>query len=167
MKNEDILLLEQVLPTIDAPEMDGWFNYAIEETIQRAHVKAKSIRAVIKPKGKMAEYQERLKELQISHAEKNEYDEPMKITEELGGGRVLEKYVIADIDDPKSEFNVKADELKKEYDKVIKAYEKKLGFLEEENKDFEPFWITPDQIPTGISRPQMKALHLMIKLKSE
>ena len=167
MKNEDILLLARVLPTVDAPEMDGWFNYAIEETIQRAQAKAKSIREVVKPKGKMEEYQGKLKELQITHAEKDEYDEPMKITNDLGDGMIMEKYVIADIDDPKSEFNVKVDELAEEYDKAIKSYEKKLEFLQEENKDFEPYWITPDQIPTGIKAAQIRAIHLMTKLKPE
>lgn len=166
MKNEDILLLSQVLPTIDAPEMDGWFNYAVEETIQRSASKSKSIREVVKPKGKMAEYQEKLRELQIAMSEKDEYGEPMKITTDIGGGRVYDQYVIADIDDPKSEFNTKVKELEKEYEKEINSYKKKLEFLGEENKDFEPYYITPDQIPKGIGRQQMKALHLMIKPKA-
>ena len=167
MKNDEILMLTHVLPTIDADNMDGWFNYAIEETIQRAAAKAKSIREVIKPKGKMVEYQEKFNELEISHAEKDEYGEPMKITTDLGGGRIMEKYVIADIDDPKAEFNIKIDELSEEYDKVIKSYEKKLEFLKEENEDFEPYWITPDQIPKGIKASQRRAIHLMTKLKPE
>lgn len=161
MKNEDILLLDQALPTIDVPEMDGWFNYAVEENIQRASSKAKSIMEVIKPKGKMAEYQEKVKELQITHAEKDEYDNPQKITRELGDGRVMERYVIADIENPKHEFNIAIEKLEEEYKKAIEAHEKKLKFLEEENSDFEPFFVTISQIPKGLSRRQMKAVRLM------
>lgn len=167
MKNDDILLLNQVLPTIDVPEMDGWFNYAVEETIQRAAGKAKSIREVIKPKGKMVEYQDKIKELQILHAEKDEYDEPQKIKTDLGDGRIMEKYVIADIDNPKHEFNIAIKALEVEYKKTIDAYDKKLEFLDEKNEDFEPFWITPEQIPTGLSRRQMKAVKLMVKIEKK
>lgn len=167
MKNEDILLLNQELPTIDVPDMDGWFNYAIEETIQRASAKSKIIREVVKPKDGMVEYQDKLKELQQKHAEKDEYDEPLKDITPLGGGRQLEKYVIPDIDNPKGKFNLAAVALDKKYKEDIDKYDKKLEFLEEENSDFEPYFITVDQIPNGLSRRQMRALRLMVKEKKK
>ncbi|MHC4647892.1 MAG: hypothetical protein ACYTBJ_20710 [Planctomycetota bacterium] len=165
MKNKDILLLDQELPTVNPPEMDGWFNYAVQETIQMAASKAKSIRDVIAPKEEMTKYQEALKKLQEKHAEKDEYGEPMKIVTELGGGRRLEKFIIADIDDPKCAFNKAAERLSKKYKTAIDEYNKKLDFLDEENPTFEPFWIDPKKIPNGLSRDQMAAVILMVKKK--
>jgi hypothetical protein len=165
MKNKDILLLDQELPTVNPPKMDGWFNYAVQETIQMAASKAKSIRDVIAPKEDMEKYQEALKKLQEKHAEKDEYDEPMKITTDIGGGLRLEKFVIPNIDNPKSPFNLAAKKLGDKYKKAIDEYNKKLEFLDEENPTFEPFWIEPKLIPDGLSRSQMSAVILMVKKK--
>jgi len=163
MTNKDILLLDQELPKVSPPNMKGWFNYAIQETIQRAASKAISIREVIKPKEKMAEYQEKLHSLQKKYAVKDEYGEPIIEITELGGGRQFEKYDIIEIDNPKGKFNVSTKKLEDEYKKSIDEYNEGLKFLDEENKDFEPYWIKPDMIPDGLLRNQMKAVFLMIK----
>ena len=163
MKNKDILLLDQTLPDVSPPEMDGWFNYAVEETIQRAAAKAISIRKVIAPKEKMVEYQEKIKKLQEKHAEEDEYGEPMKTLTPIGGGRQIEKFIIAEIDNPRGKFNVALKALEKKYKEAIDEYDKGLKFLDEENPDFEPYWTKADLIPKGLSRIQMKAIFLMIK----
>ena len=95
----------------------------------------------------MVKYQDILKWLQQRYAEKDEYDQPMKIVSDLGGGRVMEKFIIADIDDPKCKFNVVVKALTKKYKAAIDEYNKGLEFLEEENPDFEPYWIKPELIP--------------------
>lgn len=163
MKNKDILLLDQELPTVSPPNMDGWFNYAVQETIQMAASKAKSIRDVIAPKEEMTKYQDALKKLQEKHATRDEYDEPVKEITDLGGGRQMERFIIPEIGNPKGVFNVAADKLAKKYKKAIDEYNKKLEFLDEENPDFEPFWVDPKKIPDGLSRNQMKAVILMVK----
>jgi hypothetical protein len=163
MKNKEILLLSQELQTIDLPDMDGWVNYAIEETIYRSTAKAKIIREVIKPKDGMVEYQKKLKELQEKYAEKDEYGKPIKDITQLGDGRQWEEYVIPDIDNPKCKFTLEFKKLEEEHKEDIEKYNKKLEFVEEENDDFEPYFINVEQIPKGLSRRQMKAIRLMIK----
>lgn len=167
MKNGEILLLVHELPTVSPPNMEGWFNYAIEETLQRAEQKAKSIRKVIEPKEKMAEYQDLLKKIQERFCNKDEYGKPIKKITKLSGGKVFEQYEIPESEDPKSLFSVAVKDLSDEYKKDIEEYEKGLDFLDEENNDFEPFWITAKQIPDGLSRNQMKAVFLMIKKDAE
>jgi len=163
MKNKDILLLDQVLPELSPPDMDRWFNYAVQETIQRAAAKAKSIREVIAPKEKMKEYQDKLKELQKKHATQDEYGEPVKEVKELGGGRVLEKFIIPEVDNPRGKFRKAVDKLDREYKETIDEYNKGLEFLDEENKDFEPYWVTVDQHPNGLTIEEGKAVFLMTK----
>ena len=165
MKNKDILLLDRELPNISPPNMKGWFNYAVQETIQSASAKTVSIRNVIKPKEKMAEYQKILHGLQKKHAAQDEYGEPILEITELGGGRRYEEYDIIEIDNPKGEFNVAIKKLDEEYKEAIDEYNEGLKFLDEENEDFEPHWIEPDMIPDDLSRNQMRAVFLMIKKK--
>lgn len=166
MKNKDILLLSQALPHISPPEMDRWFNYAVQETIQRAESKAVSIKSIIKPKEKMAEYQEKLKKLQEEYSNKDEYGQPIKQIDIIGGMQ-RELYDIPDMKNPKGDFNVAIDELESEYDASIKEYKEGLKFLDEDNPDFEPYWITVDQIPNGLTRAEMSAIFLMIKKQEQ
>lgn len=163
MKNRDILLLDQELPNLSLPDMDRWFNYAVQETIERAATKAKSIRKVIEPKPRMVEHNDKLKELQKKHANKNEFDEPILKVTDLGNGRRLEVFDIPEVNNPKSEFNLAVESLKDEYADAIEEYKDGLKFLDEDNFDFEPHWVTIDQIPNGMSRTQMSAVFLMIK----
>ncbi len=167
MTNKKILLLAQELPTISPPNMDGWFNYAIQETIQRVESKAASIRKVIAPKEGMVKYKEALKELQIKYANKDEYGEPIINVTELGGGRRLEQYDIHDIKNPRGEFNLSLKKLEGEYKEAIDEYNTGLEFLDEENPDFEPFWVDAKKIPDGLSRSQMTAVILMVKKDAE
>jgi len=165
MKNKDILLLDQELPSISPPNMDGWFNYAVQETIQMAAAKAISIRDVIAPKEEMTKYQKALQALQNKHAAKDEYDEPIVEITNLGGGRKLERFDIPEISNPKGKFNVATKKLEVRYKKAIDEYNEGLKFLDEENPTFEPFWIDPKKIPDGLSRSQMSAVILMVEKK--
>jgi hypothetical protein len=142
--------------------MDRWFNYAVQETIQRAVEKAAVIREVIKPKEDMVEYQDELKKLQIKHADKDDDGNPVMEEIELENGQKVEKFVIQDIQDRKGKFNVAVDKLLKKYKEAIDGYNEGLKFLDEENKDFEPHWISVDQIPDGITRDEMSLVYLMV-----
>jgi len=53
--------------------------------------------------------------------------------------------------------------LKEEYKKDTDKHEKKMEFLEEENKDFKPEWIDLADVPTGLPRRAMDALFFVIK----
>jgi hypothetical protein len=163
MTNNQILMLEQELQNLNPPDMDRWFNYAVQETIQRATEKAKVIREVIKPKDKMVEYQDELKKLQIKHANKDENGDPVVSVMELGNGQRAERFEIPDIGDPKGKFNVAVDKLMKKYKEAIDEYNEGLKFLDEENEDFEPHWVSVEQIPDGLSRSEMSLVYLMIK----
>jgi hypothetical protein len=163
MTNNQILMLEQELPNVNVPDMDRWFNYAVQETIQRATEKAKVIREVIKPKEGMEKYQGELKKLQIKYSNKDENGEPVMLITDLGDGKKLERYDIPDINKPNGKFNEAINRLQKKYQADIDKYNEGLKFLEEENKDFEPFWVTVDQIPNGLMRDQMAVVFLMIK----
>ena len=162
MKNKDVLLLAQELPRLSLPDMDRWFNYAVQETIELASSKAKSIREIIKPQEGMVKYQDKAKELQIKHANKDEYGEPIKTTEQIGD-RILEIFDIPEINNPKGAFNVAAEKLELEYKEEIDKYKKGLEFLEEECPNFEPYWTTIDLIPNGLTRNEMSVVFLMIK----
>ena len=162
MKNKDILLLNQALPQLSPPEMDRWFNYAVQETIQRASAKAISIREVIAPKDGMKEYQKALKELQEEHAKKDEYNQPIREIKPIGNGKQMERYEIPELNNPNGKFNLAAKELDLKYDKAINEYNECLKFLDEENTDFEPYWVKVDQIPNGLTRNEMAAVFLMI-----
>jgi len=162
MKNKDILLLEQELPRISVPDMDRWFNYAISETFQRAEAEAINVKAVIKPKDGMKEYQDKLKKLQIEHSEKDEYGEPVTTVTPMPGGKQFEQYEIPEINNPKSKFNIAVDELKAEYQEDIDKYDETLKFLDEENANFEPFWIKFEQVPKGLNRLQMDVVMMIL-----
>ena len=163
MKNKDILFLESELPKISPPDMDRWFNYAVQETIQRAQAKAISIKDVVKAKGEMKKYEEALKELQIKHAKKDEFGEPIKEVMPIGGGQQFERYDIEDIKNPNGAFNVAVDKLSEKYKEAIENHLEGMKFLDEENTDFEPYWVTIDQIPNGLTRVEMSAVFLMVK----
>lgn len=163
MKNGQILLLDQELPNINPPNMNGWFNYAVQETIQMAASKAISIRDVISVKGDMLKYQDELNELQEKYAVRDEYDKPIKHITPIGSGRQYEVFEIKEIDNPEGEFNVALAKLDEKYKEAIEDYKNKLKFLDEENPNFEPLWIEPKMIPDGLTRNQMKAIILMIK----
>jgi len=162
MKNVDILLLANTLPSISPPDMDRWFNYAVQETINRATSTAKIINEVIKPKEKMIEYNKKLKELQLKHTHRDEFGDPVKHTNVING-REFEVFDISEINNPKGAFNVATNKLNEEYKEAIKEYNDGLTFLEEENEDFEPYWVTIDQIPNGLTRNEMKAVFLMVE----
>lgn len=163
MKNKDILLLEQQLPKISVPNMDRWFTYAIVETIERAVATGNSIRKVIAPKAGMIEYQKKLKELQIEYSDKDEFDQPITDIKVISDGRTLESYKIPSAADPKSEFSIAATKLDAEYKADIDEYNEGLKFIEEENKDFEPYWVTMDQIPDGLSTKEFRVIFLMLE----
>ena len=163
MTNKDILRLAQHLPFISPPDMDRWFNYAVAETLQRAKAKAETIKDVVKPTGKMEEYQTKLKELQEKHAEKDEYDKPIKDITQIGNGRQYEEFVIPEIDNPKGKFNVAVKKLESTYKAAIDAHDETLKFLDDENKDFVPYWVTIDQVPNGLSHDEFKTIFLMLE----
>jgi len=163
MKNKDILLLAQELPKITVPNQNRWFSYALVETIERAIATGATIRKVISPKEGMVEYQTKLKELQEKHADKDDYGKPTVDVVTIGNGQKQESYRIPSANDPKSKFSIAAEKLDKKYEKEIAEFNDGLNFIDEENKSFEPYWVTMDQVPDGLSTAEFRIIFLMLE----
>jgi len=162
MKNNEILILEQELPKLDVANMNRYFNYAVQETIERATAKAATIRKVIAPKPDFEEYQSELSKLQVKYSDKDSNGDPITvITQE--GDRKMERYSIPDIENPKGKFNVAVEKLIEKHKPAIDAYNEGLQFLGEENEDFEPMRVSVENIPDGLSRKEMSIVFLIAK----
>lgn len=163
MTNDQILSLALGLPQINPPEMIGSFNYAISENTQRVERVAKNIRAHIKDSEPMEEFREQLKDLQEKHSEKDKDGKPVQRTVDLPNGSQIIQYSIPSAKDPDSEFSVKLAELNEKYKDDIDEQNERMKFLQEEDESFEPFWISVDELPNGLTRDEMDLVHLLIK----
>lgn len=164
MTNEQVLALAEGLPLVDVPDMTGAFNYAVSVNLLEAQRIAPSIQKGIEPDEKMAEYDEKSKKLLTEHANKDEKGKA--ITQEfIVGNRKMIQYDIPGLGDPESEYSKAVEKLKEEYKEVIKAHNKKLEFLDKENKEFKPILILVSEIPKGLSREASNTIVPLVEKK--
>lgn len=164
MKNHEILTLAEVLPLVDAPNMDGDFNYAISDNLLNAKHYAISINKAIEASEKVKEYEEKLKELQMEYAEKDDDGVVISQTFEVGG-RQLIQYKIPGVGIPESEFTKAVEKLNATYKKDLDAHEKKKEYLQKENKQFKPLMINRKLIPNSLPRHVMDVVYLLVEKK--
>ena len=162
MKNKDILLLTDVLPLVDVPDMDGDFNYAISANLTDAQLVAISIQKAIEPSQGVRNYEKGIKDLREEHAEKKE-DGSIDVEETVVGNQILSKYNILGLKDPDSPYNCAAKELKELHKEDLEARQRQLEFLDKENEDFSPHMIPKKLLPPGLARYMMDAIFLLIE----
>jgi len=163
MTNDQVLSLAIGLRSLSPPNMNGWFNYAMSANLEAAAAESKHIREAIKDSKEMTEYKEQLKALQEGHSIKDKDGKPTYDVINLPNGSQLVKYDIPSAKDPDSEFSTKLKELNEKYDKDIKKQDKRMKFLNEENKMFKPVFITPKDIPDGLTREEMNLILPLVK----
>jgi hypothetical protein len=166
MTNNQILVFDnprEGLASINPPEMNGAFNYAISHNLQEAKRIAVNIREAIKDSKEMEEYRKKLQSLQEEHAVKDKDGKPEFIRTKIPNGAELIQYNIPSALDPESEFNVKLKELNEEYREHVEKQNERLKMLNQENEEFEPMYIKPGDIPKGLSREEMDLIFPLIK----
>lgn len=162
MTNRQVLAFANGLQGVDAPDMEGDFNYAISANKAEAKRIAVSINAAIKPNEAMEKYEQERRDLIIKHCDKDERGEPISRVV-TAGDQTFIKYNVPDIDDPKSDYNRELGVIKENYKGDIEAHEKKLKFLDKDNSEFKPIMIPRKDIPKGLSREAMDLILPLVK----
>ena len=166
MTNKQILELAEGLPFVDVPDMTGAFNYAVDANLIEAQRVAPSIEKAIKPDEAMEEYDKKSKKLLEDHSNKDAEGKAIS-TEHRIGNRLMLQYDIPGIGDPESKYTKAHEKLKEEHKAVIKAHDKKLEFLDKENKEFKPIMIHVSEIPKGLNREQSKTIFVLLDKKKK
>ncbi len=163
MTNRQVVALAEGLPFVDVPDMTGAFNYAVDANLLEAQRFAPSIKKAIKPDDKMLEYEEKSKKLMEDHSKDKEGK--IQSTEHRIGNQIMIHYDIPGLGDPESEYDKAFYKLKEEHKGVIHAHNKRLEFLDRENKEFSPIMIHVSEIPNGLSREQSKTIFVLVDKK--
>jgi len=163
MTNEEVLFVANNLTAVDAPDMEPEFNYAVSGNLTEAERIAKKIRDALKPSDEVKAFEKKMQALREKHALKDEKGDSKFTMIPTPSGQPTKQYTIPGSESDTSPFSKAVAKLKEEYKKDTDKHEKKMEFLEEENKDFKPEWIDLADVPTGLPRRAMDALFFVIK----
>jgi hypothetical protein len=146
------------LQSVDAPEMDPEFNYAVSKNIHiLEEIKQCLEDAAADPKGYDL-YLKALEEINKLHSKKDK-GEPILIP--LPGGRA--KYDIIESDD----YNLEIKNLNEKHYKVIEAKKRNIqkynDMLNKECSELKFFEVDRKHIPKGLTRTAMNAVFYIIK----
>ena len=166
MKYIDCLIMNAGLQHVKGPGMKARFTYKVARNKRLIEPVIKSLDEMVKPSDDHKKYTDARQKLLKEFAKKDENGDPTMQTRFIDG-RQQESYVIPGIGDDKSDFNVKMDKLKEEYEKVIddqKEREEKYDeHLDEECDDFTPYMVDWNLIPENLPQEAMDGVHYMIK----
>jgi len=162
MTNDDVLFLSQTLPLVDAPDMDPDFNYLVSAAMRSAEGIAKDIEKALTPKKGFQDYLDAMEELRKTYARKDKDGDPIKVVEagEMGPQK---KYDIPDVNNLNSPFQKAVEKLNSDSKVALDERKKQLLFLDKENKNYNPDFISRDLHPKGLSRRAMDAIFLITK----
>jgi len=162
MTNDDVLFLAQTLPLVDAPDMDPDFNYLVSAAMRLAEGVEKDIKKALEPKKVFQDYLDAMEELRKTHAKKDKEGKPIQKIE-AGPNGPVKQYDIPDVNNLSSPFQKAVEKLNEDSKVALDARKKQLEFLDKENKNYNPDFISRDLHPKGLSRRAMDAIFLITK----
>lgn len=138
------------------------FCYAITKNKYKLQKEIRDMEKVIEPSTEYKEFANEMEKLKKELAKKDDMGNPLIIQRMGPNGQPASFYDIDGVDDPKSEFNIRKDEIKNNYLEAIEEHENKIKDYREnllqEEVDFPFHKIRLSDVPVDISQEEMDVI---------
>lgn len=167
MRYVDCLIMNAGLMAVETTGMRARFSYAVSRNKQRLELVIKSLDEMATPNEEHKKFIDEREELLKEYSKKDEDGNPVIHQTPGPMGQMKKGFLIPNVTDKSSDFNVQLEKLQKKHKKTIDEQaekEKKYQeYLENEADDFEPIMVDWKLVPDGLSQQAMDGVFFMIK----